>query len=143
MSTETNIAETPASTTTASATPEPRFIIVSKGAKRVFLRWPDVAEYDALFVALNRHFPEIHPQYKNSYAIQTNDLAICDGIFVDIPGELWKEMSTKISRIRIMDKSVSRRLKFHQLLMNIAYWGGSTVACPYQISKVLSTTESK
>ncbi|KAK0492941.1 hypothetical protein EDD18DRAFT_1465151 [Armillaria luteobubalina] len=69
--------ETPTSTTDV---PKPRFIIAFMGTKRVFLQWPDVADYDALFVTLNQQFPNINLNYKDDYSIQTNDLDICGGI---------------------------------------------------------------
>ncbi|KAK0435427.1 hypothetical protein EV421DRAFT_1907108 [Armillaria borealis] len=124
MSTDTDTTATSTSTTDA---PKPKYIIAFKGVKRVFLQWPDVADYDALFITLNQHFPEIKPEYKDSYAIQTNDLDICGGIYVDIPRELWGNMGAQISRIRIMDKRESffvvvlLGLKFYQILMNIEY----------------------
>ncbi|KAK0216437.1 hypothetical protein EDD85DRAFT_1029795 [Armillaria nabsnona] len=101
MSTDTDTTATPTSTTDA---PKSRFIIAFKGVKRVFIQWPDVADYDALFVTLNQYFPEIKLEYKDNYAIQTDDLDICGGIYVDIPRELWGNMGAQISRIRIMEK---------------------------------------
>ncbi|PBK61360.1 hypothetical protein ARMSODRAFT_964949 [Armillaria solidipes] len=101
MSTDNNTTVTPTSTTD---TPKSRFIIAFKGVKRVFLQWPDVADYDALFITLNQHFPDILLDYKDNYAIQTDDLDICGGIYVDIPRELWRKMGAQISHIRIMEK---------------------------------------
>ncbi|KAK0464056.1 hypothetical protein IW261DRAFT_1575417 [Armillaria novae-zelandiae] len=125
--------ETPASTTEIS---KPTFIIAFKGVKRVFLQWPDVADYDALFVALNQQFPEISLEFKDSYAIQTDDLDICGGIYVDIPRELWGNIGAQITRIRIMYKgelfivSGLHRLEFYQIRMNMKYWAGSRKASP-------------
>ncbi|KAK0470989.1 hypothetical protein IW261DRAFT_1572508 [Armillaria novae-zelandiae] len=100
MSTNTtNTTAMPSSTTIGTPTSatdnaEPRFIIAFMGTRRVFLQWSDIAEYDALFVILHEQFPEITLEYKHKYAIQTNDLDICGGVYVDIPKELWGKIGT-------------------------------------------------
>lgn len=51
MSTDTDTTATPTSTTDA---PKSRFIIAFKGVKRVFIQWPDVADYDVSTEYFNR-----------------------------------------------------------------------------------------
>ncbi|KAK0454163.1 uncharacterized protein EV420DRAFT_1765759 [Desarmillaria tabescens] len=87
-----------------TVTPEPRFIIAISGGKHVFLRWSDVVEYDSLITTLYRHFGNELPRDKENIVVQTNDLDICLGIFIDIPSELWGDISAQISRIRVVNK---------------------------------------
>ncbi|PBK61381.1 hypothetical protein ARMSODRAFT_1025699 [Armillaria solidipes] len=62
--------------------------------------------YDNLRTVLRRHFPSIS---KDDMIIQTKDLDICKGEFVDIPDELWVGIGPRLRSIKIVTRlSVTR-----------------------------------
>ncbi|KAK0470926.1 hypothetical protein IW261DRAFT_1425608 [Armillaria novae-zelandiae] len=68
-----------------------------------------VATYDTSTVLVRRyegsyyakHFPSVPAE---SMIIQTNELPICDGRYVDIPEDLWPEVYPRVRNIKIISR---------------------------------------
>ncbi|PBK81593.1 hypothetical protein ARMGADRAFT_1020219 [Armillaria gallica] len=79
-----------------------KYIVATDGNTRVFVSRSEVSRYED-FVAITRQY--FFPGNDSlKLVIQTNELAICAGHYVDIPPNLWEEMSTFISGIRVISR---------------------------------------
>ncbi|KAK0488282.1 hypothetical protein EDD18DRAFT_1190292 [Armillaria luteobubalina] len=72
----------------------------------VSIRRKEAVYYDNLRTLLHIHFPRLS---KDVMIIQTKDFDICKGEYVDVPDELWVDMSPRIRSIRIVVRSTVTR----------------------------------
>ncbi|KAK0184728.1 hypothetical protein F5146DRAFT_1144832 [Armillaria mellea] len=75
-----------------------KFIVVTNDDRNFFVLREDVSEYTALITSINRDFPSIRNKTR---VIQTRDLAICAGRFVDIQANLWAYIKDDIDNVRV------------------------------------------
>lgn len=79
-----------------------RYIVATDGNTRVFVSRSEVSQY-ADFVGITRqHF--FPGSDSLALVVQTNELDICAGHYVDIPPSLWQEMSEFVSNIRVVSR---------------------------------------
>ncbi|PBK61359.1 hypothetical protein ARMSODRAFT_663810 [Armillaria solidipes] len=88
---------------TTMSTTRSKFIVVTKDDKNVMFLRKDVSEYEALIASIKDSFPEIHHQ---TIVIQTRELPVCAGRYVDIPSGLWSTVITDIDNVRVMASQV-------------------------------------
>ncbi|SJL14726.1 uncharacterized protein ARMOST_18193 [Armillaria ostoyae] len=75
-----------------------KFIVVTNDDRNVFALRENVSQYPALITSINSYFPSTR---NKTIVIQTRDLAICAGRFVDIPPNLWSHIKDDIDNIRV------------------------------------------
>ncbi|KAK0216447.1 hypothetical protein EDD85DRAFT_1029804 [Armillaria nabsnona] len=75
-----------------------KFIVVTNDDRNVFALRENVSEYRALITSINTYFPSTR---NKPIVVQTRDLAICAGRFVDIPPYLWSHIKDDIDNIRV------------------------------------------
>ncbi|KAK0437622.1 hypothetical protein EV421DRAFT_2060249 [Armillaria borealis] len=83
------------------ASPSKNYIVATDDTNRVLLCRTDVGQYDNLLSILQKHFPSMA---KDSMIIQTNELEVCAGEYVDIADDLWPEISLWIHSIRVISR---------------------------------------
>ncbi|KAK0454180.1 uncharacterized protein EV420DRAFT_1481620 [Desarmillaria tabescens] len=84
--------------TIMSTTKSKQFIVITKDEKSVFALRANVSKYKALINTIISHFPGTP---RDGITIQTNDLAICAGRYVNIPQNLWSAIIGKIDNINV------------------------------------------
>ncbi|PBK81577.1 hypothetical protein ARMGADRAFT_1171364 [Armillaria gallica] len=75
-----------------------KFIVITNDDRNVFALRANVSQYSALIACINSYFPSVRNKMT---VIQTRDLAICAGRFVDIPPNLWPHIKDDIDNIRV------------------------------------------
>ncbi|KAK0471013.1 hypothetical protein IW261DRAFT_1671852 [Armillaria novae-zelandiae] len=75
------------------------YLVATNDSTSVFVRRSDAVEYQDLVALLVALFPSVSLY---SVVIQTNELDICAGRYVDIPPDLWQEISPEIQNIRVI-----------------------------------------
>ncbi|KAK0471008.1 hypothetical protein IW261DRAFT_1514037 [Armillaria novae-zelandiae] len=70
----------------------------------VSIRREKVIHYDNLRTVLHKHFPSLS---KDAMIVQTKDFDICNGKYVDIPEELWRDIGRRIHHIKIVTRSTA------------------------------------
>ncbi|KAK0471000.1 hypothetical protein IW261DRAFT_1425522 [Armillaria novae-zelandiae] len=83
------------------AMPSKSLIVATDDTHRVLLSRQEVSQYDNLLSILQKHFPSMT---KDSMIIQTDELEVCAGEYVDISGGLWPEMSLWVHSIRVISR---------------------------------------
>ncbi|SJL14708.1 uncharacterized protein ARMOST_18175 [Armillaria ostoyae] len=81
------------------STTRSKFIVVTKDNQNVVFLRKDVSEYEALIASIKDSFPDMHQQ---TIVIQTHELPICAGRYVDIPSGVWSAVITDIDNVRVM-----------------------------------------
>ncbi|KAK0438745.1 hypothetical protein EV421DRAFT_1906372 [Armillaria borealis] len=79
------------------------YIIATYETSTVLVRRYEGSYYANLLSVLHKHFPTVPTE---SMVIQTNELTICEGRYVDIPEELWTEVSPSIRNIKVISRPV-------------------------------------
>ncbi|KAK0492919.1 hypothetical protein EDD18DRAFT_441304 [Armillaria luteobubalina] len=79
-----------------------RYIVATDGNTHVFVNRSEVSRYEDFVAITGQYFFPGSDSLK--LVIQTNELTICAGHYVDIPPNLWEEMSTFISSIRVISR---------------------------------------
>lgn len=79
------------------------YIVATYETSTVLVRRYEGSYYANLLSILHKHFPTIPTE---SMIIQTNELTICDGRYVDIPEELWTEVCPRIRNIKVISRPV-------------------------------------
>ncbi|KAK0470992.1 hypothetical protein IW261DRAFT_1513954 [Armillaria novae-zelandiae] len=77
------------------------YIVATDDKTSVLIRRHEVADYYSLLPILHRHFRSISME---SMVIQTNELNICVGRYVDIPHEVWADVGRWIDNIRVISR---------------------------------------
>ncbi|KAK0219247.1 hypothetical protein IW262DRAFT_1087131 [Armillaria fumosa] len=72
----------------------------------VFVRRSDATRYQDLVTLLVALFPGVS---LHSVVVQTNELDICAGRYVDIPPDLWPEISPEIQNIKVISRPIPMR----------------------------------
>ncbi|KAK0454210.1 uncharacterized protein EV420DRAFT_1645103 [Desarmillaria tabescens] len=75
------------------------YLVATDANISVFIRRSDVTHYQDLVTLLLCHFTSTSTQ---SIVIQTNELDICAGRYVDIPPDLWPEINPQIQNIKVI-----------------------------------------
>ncbi|KAK0454188.1 uncharacterized protein EV420DRAFT_604625 [Desarmillaria tabescens] len=70
------------------ATPSKNYIVATDDTNRVLVSRHGAGDYNNILRILQKRFPRIP---KESMVIQTNEMDICAGEYVDIPDDLWPE----------------------------------------------------
>lgn len=85
------------------ATPSKSYILATStdDTHRVLLCRQDVGQYDNLLSVLQKHFPSMT---KDSMIIQTDELEVCAGEYVDVSDGLWPETSLWVHSIRVISR---------------------------------------
>ncbi|KAK0435428.1 hypothetical protein EV421DRAFT_2061770 [Armillaria borealis] len=89
------------------------YIVATDAKTTVFVRRADVVWYEDLVELLPHHFPSIDPKL---IVVQTNELDICVGRDVDIPPNLWPEISPQIRNIKVVSRPTQRLKRAPQLM---------------------------
>ncbi|KAK0492942.1 hypothetical protein EDD18DRAFT_1357324 [Armillaria luteobubalina] len=90
------------------------YIVATGATTTIFIRRADVVWYEDLIDLLPRHFPNIDPK---SIVVQTDELDICAGRDVDIPPNLWPEISPQIQNIKVVPRPTQRLTKAPKLMV--------------------------
>ncbi|SJL08948.1 uncharacterized protein ARMOST_12323 [Armillaria ostoyae] len=77
------------------------YIVATYDTSTVLVRRYEGSYYANLLSILHKHFPTIPTE---SMVIQTNELTICDGRYVDVPEELWTEVCPRIRNIKVISR---------------------------------------
>ncbi|KAK0454194.1 uncharacterized protein EV420DRAFT_604824 [Desarmillaria tabescens] len=77
------------------------YIVATNGDANVLIRRNEATYYDNLLSILHKRFPSIA---RESMIIQTNELDICAGRYIDIPDDLWLEISPRIYNIKVITR---------------------------------------
>ncbi|KAK0437617.1 hypothetical protein EV421DRAFT_1738850 [Armillaria borealis] len=75
------------------------FIVDTKGDKSVLLLRKDVSEYKVLTASITGYFPDTQ---RRPIVIQTRDLSVCAGNYVDIPSGLWSTVIANIDNVHVI-----------------------------------------
>ncbi|KAK0454172.1 uncharacterized protein EV420DRAFT_1481612 [Desarmillaria tabescens] len=95
------------STTQPTSTTHPqKYIIISRGNKSNVTLKSQVYTSQCLFQYIHNKFPDTYKWVNNHWekiplVIQTCDLPICKGNFVDIEPDLWQTIIYDINNIRV------------------------------------------
>ncbi|KAF9458372.1 hypothetical protein BDZ94DRAFT_106351 [Collybia nuda] len=79
------------------------YIAATYDTSTVLVQRNESSHYANLLVILHKHFPTIPPELM---VIQTKELTICDGRYVNIPEELWTEVCSRIQNINVVSRPV-------------------------------------
>ncbi|KAK0186321.1 hypothetical protein F5146DRAFT_1124152 [Armillaria mellea] len=77
------------------------YIVATYETSTVLVRRLEGSYYTNLLSILHKHFPTIPTE---SMIIQADELDICNGRYVDIPEELWTEVSPRIRNIKVISR---------------------------------------
>ncbi|KAK0470987.1 hypothetical protein IW261DRAFT_1513918 [Armillaria novae-zelandiae] len=89
------------------------YIVATDAKTAVFVPRTNIVWYEDLVDLLPRHFPNIDPK---SIVVQTDELDICRGRDVDIPPDLWEEISPQIQNIKVVSRPTQRLKKAPRLM---------------------------
>ncbi|KAK0211915.1 hypothetical protein IW262DRAFT_1301367 [Armillaria fumosa] len=79
------------------------YIVATYDTSTVLVRRYEGSYYANLLSILQKHFPTVPAE---SMIIQTNELPICDGRYVDVPEDLWAEVYPRVRNIKIISRPV-------------------------------------
>ncbi|KAK0493521.1 hypothetical protein EDD18DRAFT_1356442 [Armillaria luteobubalina] len=77
------------------------YILATYEKSTVLVRRNEGSYYTNLLSILHKHFPTIPTE---SMIIQTNELPICDGQYVDVPEDLWAEVCPHVRNIKVTSR---------------------------------------
>ncbi|KAK0200643.1 hypothetical protein DFS33DRAFT_172247 [Desarmillaria ectypa] len=88
---------------TMGATPSKEYIVATDADEKnaVLVHRQDAASYDNLLSILQKQFPGIP---KESMIIQTKELDVCAGRYVNIPDDLWPAVSCRVDNIKVISR---------------------------------------
>ncbi|KAK0470925.1 hypothetical protein IW261DRAFT_1425607 [Armillaria novae-zelandiae] len=84
------------------------YIVATYEKSTVLVRRHEGSYYANLLAILHKHFPTVPTELM---VIQTNELTICDGRFVDIPEDLWTEVHVPGQKPELLPAYDGLRLK--------------------------------
>ncbi|SJL14705.1 uncharacterized protein ARMOST_18171 [Armillaria ostoyae] len=82
------------------------YLVATDSNVSVFVRRSDVTRYTDLVASLLGFFPGMNAQ---SIVIQTNEMDVCAGRYVDIPPDLWPEISPQIRNLKVISRPTQKR----------------------------------
>ncbi|KAK0216452.1 hypothetical protein EDD85DRAFT_870520 [Armillaria nabsnona] len=97
-------------------------IVATYRGATVSIRRGEATYYDNLRTVLHRHFPSIS---KDDMIIQTKDLDICKGEYIDIPDELWVGIGPRLRSIKIVTRETVTRPPPETYLRHQAFYGAN------------------
>ncbi|KAF9458386.1 hypothetical protein BDZ94DRAFT_1313345 [Collybia nuda] len=71
----------------------------------LLMRRLEASYYANLLSILHKNFPSLPTE---SVVVQTDELSICDGRYIDIPEELWTEVCPRLRNIRVISRPKKR-----------------------------------
>ncbi|KAK0454196.1 uncharacterized protein EV420DRAFT_1555665 [Desarmillaria tabescens] len=86
-----------------------KYILATYERATVFVNRDDATYYDNLRTALHTLFKSLS---KDSMIIQTNELDVCDGEYVDIPDELWVGIGPRVCNINVISRPPTTYLSY-------------------------------
>ncbi|KAK0184738.1 hypothetical protein F5146DRAFT_1144849 [Armillaria mellea] len=81
------------------------YFVVTNDSTSLFVRRSDVTRYQDLVNLLVGFFPSLNSE---TVIVQMNELDICAGRYVNIPPDLWPEMSPQIKNIEIISRPTQK-----------------------------------
>ncbi|KAK0492922.1 hypothetical protein EDD18DRAFT_1289840 [Armillaria luteobubalina] len=91
---------------TGKTTASKDYLVATNGSTSVFVRRSDAVWYQDLVTLLVGLFPSVS---LDGVVVQTNELDVCAGRYVDIPPNLWQEISPEIQNIRVISRPPPKR----------------------------------